>query len=97
MSIKNKRQEERLEEYKKWKFFDPINQVLGHTPATRPPIVIESSDITSCITNSDENMMEDQKVTEDQLDEQDTEIMSESSSKSRSRSETPINEKKECE
>ena len=39
-------------------------------------------------------MMEDQKVTEDQLDEQDTEIMSESRSTSRSRSETPINEKK---
>ena len=37
------------------KIFDPVDQVLGHEPATCPPIVIESSDVTSCITNSDEN------------------------------------------
>ena len=39
---------------KDWKFFDAIDAVLGHKPATRPPVVVESGDTMSTTANREE-------------------------------------------
>ena len=39
---------------KDWKFFDAIDAVLGHKPATWPPVVVESGDTMSTTANREE-------------------------------------------
>ena len=40
--------------WKKWKFSEVLDDVLGHKPATQPPILVKSSDTASFISDTDE-------------------------------------------
>ena len=40
--VKDKRNETGQGRYPDWDFFDPMDNVLGHKPATQPPVVVDS-------------------------------------------------------
>ena len=40
--VRDKRNKTGEGRYPEWDFFDPINAILGHKPATQPPVVIQS-------------------------------------------------------
>ena len=70
---------------KDWKFFDAMDSVLGHKPATQPPVMIESGATSSCIA--------DEYIPEEEGDENVTSNCStcdETDEHSKSRSETPV-------
>ena len=80
------------EEYKCWKFFEHIDGVLGHKPATRPSIVVEStqSSDTGIADQKNESIIHDNDDNGCSEDDQSLDT----SLTSRSRSETLGIEKK---
>ena len=72
-----------------WKFFEAMDQVLGHKPATKPPVLIESGDVTRSEENSDTTVV----IEDAQNSSLEKDCMEESES-SRSRSATPVPEEK---
>ena len=69
---------------KEWRYFEEMDAVLGHKPATQPPVVVESGEAAATeIPAGDEEIGEN--VAEDT-----SEIKPDESESSSSRSETPV-------
>ena len=47
-----------------WKFFEPLNEILGTRPATQPPLVLETLDPTSSVAEENEERTDEEEVEE---------------------------------
>lgn len=44
-----------------WKFFEPLNDILGTRPATRPPVVLDTQDATSLVAEENDEISDEEE------------------------------------
>ena len=74
---------------KDWRFYEAMDQVLGHKPATQPPVVVESGDMAPAAAGENDLSEDDGLV--DAGDGEQSSSMRGNSSSGGSRAETPLN------
>ena len=87
--IKDKRNKTGEGRFPEWHYFDSIDEILGHRPATQPPVVVSSVDNTAGHT-ADDSQQEERKENSPELFDDIKPSESSSSTMESSRSSTPV-------
>ena len=80
--------------YKDWKYFDPLDSILGHKPATQPPVVVESSAETESLSTQEIDINHDETGNLSFVTEESDTIECSSSKELHTKAERPIAETK---